>query len=128
MDLTAPEAPPRESPDDQCTMIAPHLARIGDRWTLPVVVTLRDGPLRFNQLRRTVTGISQQMLTRKLRALERDGMVIRTVHPSVPPQVEYTLTALGLGLADEGARLGHWVRTHITSIEESRRAFDSRHP
>lgn len=89
------------------------------------MVTLQERPLRFNQLRRTVTGISQQMLTRTLRTLERDGMVLRTVHPSVPPQVEYELTLLGLALADEGVRLGNWVQRHRTEIEENRRAFDT---
>jgi DNA-binding HxlR family transcriptional regulator len=81
--------------------------------------------IRFNQLRRAVTGISQQMLTRTLRNLEREGMVLRTVHPSVPPQVEYELTLLGLALADEGVRLGIWMQMHLPEIEKSRRVFDT---
>lgn len=109
-----------------CLRVSELLGRIGDRWTLPVVVALHDGRLRFNQVRRAVTGISQQMLTRTLRALERDGMVDRTVHPTVPPQVEYALTPLGLSLAAEGLRLGGWVRDNIARIDDNRNRFDSR--
>ncbi len=120
MQMTTPERG-----HQNCGAIAGHLARFGDRWTLPVVVTLREGPLRFNQLRRAVAGISQQMLTRTLRALERDGMVSRTVHPTVPPQVEYALTELGISLAEQGVQLGGWVQTHIDEIERYRGAFDA---
>lgn len=109
-----------------CARVSELLGRIGDRWTLPVVVTLNDGPLRFNAIRRAITGISQQMLTRTLRALERDGMVSRTVHPSVPPQVEYALTPLGLSLAEEALRLGHWVQAHLAEIDGHRADYDSR--
>ncbi|MBY8826279.1 winged helix-turn-helix transcriptional regulator [Sphingomonas colocasiae] len=109
-----------------CMRVSELLGRIGDRWTLPVVVTLNGGPLRFNAIRRAITGISQQMLTRTLRALERDGMVSRTVHPSVPPQVEYALTPLGLSLAEEAARLGRWMQTHLAEIDGHRAAFDNR--
>ena len=121
MDMTASPHTPQ-----QCGRIGEVLSRIGDRWTLPVTVTLREGPVRFNQIRRTVPGISQQMLTRTLRALERDGMVIRTVHPTVPPQVDYALTALGRGLADEAIRLGSWVNGHLGEIEANRALFDAR--
>lgn len=108
----------------ECRSIAQHLAWIGDRWTLPVVVTLSDEPLRFNQLKRAVGGISQQMLTRTLRTLERDGMVSRTVHPTVPPQVEYALTELGRSLALQGMQMGSWVLTNRIAIEAHRDAFD----
>lgn len=109
-----------------CGRIGELLAKIGDRWTLPVVVTLHDGPLRFNAVRRAVTGISQQMLTRTLRALERDGMVDRTVYPTVPPQVEYALTPLGRSLAEEAFRLGTWVQAHLPLIDSYRAQFDAR--
>ena len=110
----------------RCGKLAEHLARIGDRWTLPVVVTLGEGALRFNQLRRGVAGISQQMLTRTLRALERDGMVERTVHPTVPPQVVYALTELGTSLADQALRIGTWIEANIENIESARVSFDAR--
>ena len=112
----------------QCRNVAHHLAWIGDRWTLPVVVTLQPGALRFNQLRRAVGTISQQMLTRTLRSLERDGMISRTVYPTVPPQVEYALTDLGHSLADQGTRLGQWVQDHRAQIEYARAACDARLP
>ena len=111
---------------ERCTAIASHLAWIGDRWTLPVVVTLHGGPMRFNQLRRAIAGISQQMLSRTLRGLERDGMVSRTVHTTVPPQVEYALTALGRSLAEQGMQLGGWVVANQAAIEGNRTAYDGR--
>lgn len=111
---------------ETCTTIARHLAWIGDRWTLPVVVTLDAGPLRFNQLRRAVDGISQQMLTRTLRSLERDGVLTRTVYPSVPPQVEYALTELGRSLAAQGIQLGGWVHANLAELDANRAAFDAR--
>lgn len=118
----------RHGVDADCRSIAHHLAWIGDRWTLPVLVALNDGTLRFNQLRRAVGGISQQMLTRTLRSLERDGMVSRTVYPTVPPQVEYALTQLGQSLALQGIQLGSWVQANRSEIEAHRQAFDTREP
>lgn len=111
---------------ERCTAIASHLAWIGDRWTLPVVVTLHGGPMRFNQLRRAIAGISQQMLSRTLRGLERDGMVSRTVHATVPPQVEYALTELGRSLAAQGMQLGGWVVANLGVIDDNRVAYDRR--
>lgn len=110
----------------RCQDVARHLGWIGDRWTLPVVVVLASGTLRFNGLRRAVAGISQQMLTRTLRRLERDGVVTRTVHPMVPPMVEYTLTPLGHSLAGLGQDLGRWVVDHEQAILQSQAAFDAR--
>jgi DNA-binding HxlR family transcriptional regulator len=110
----------------RCVDVASHLAWIGDRWTLPVVVVLDSGAQRFNQLRRSVAGISQQMLTRTLRKLERDGVVSRTVHPTVPPQVEYALTLLGHSLAAQGLQLGRWVFDNEAAIAASRTTFDAR--
>lgn len=111
---------------ERCLEVAGHLAWIGDRWTLPVVVVLDAGKQRFNDLRRSVTGISQQMLTRTLRRLERDGVVSRTVYPTVPPKVEYALTPLGHSLAAQGLQLGRWVVDHEAAIEKSRAHFDAR--
>ncbi|WP_380878935.1 transcriptional regulator [Sphingomonas sp. DBB INV C78] len=122
MDVTVKTTNVREHQQDaECRSIAHHLAWIGDRWTLPVVVTLMDGALRFNELKRAVAGISQQMLTRTLRGLERDGMVSRTVHPTVPPQVEYALTDIGHSLAAQGVQLGNWVLENRSFIEDRRR-------
>src|SRR5690242_7536683 len=83
-----------------CRRINGVLSIVGDKWTVLIVMVLRERPRRFNDIKRTVGGISQQMLTRTLKALERDGMVQRTVHPTVPPQVEYALTRLGHSLAE----------------------------
>lgn len=110
--------------EKECLRVVETLSRLGDRWTLPLVATLGDGGKRFNQIRRDVSGISQQMLTRTLRALERDGMVSRTVHPTTPPQVEYALTALGHSLATEAIRLGNWALAHREQIDAHRGAFD----
>lgn len=122
MDMTASTA---HNPA-RCQDVARHLAWIGDRWTLPVVVVLASGTLRFNGLRRAVAGISQQMLTRTLRRLERDGVAGRTVHPTVPPMVEYALTPLGHSLATLGQDLGRWVVDHEQAIHASQTAFDAR--
>ncbi|MCA1199645.1 helix-turn-helix transcriptional regulator [Sphingomonas sp. R647] len=122
MDMTAPAA----HDPARCRDIARHLGWIGDRWTLPVVVVLATGTLCFNGLRRAVAGISQQMLTRTLRRLERDGVVTRTVHPTVPPMVEYALTPLGHSLAALGQDLGRWVVDHERTIHASQAEFDAR--
>lgn len=113
-----------KGPVHRCAAVQEVLGRLGDRWTLRVAVVLFQQSLRFNELRRGVNGISQQMLTRTLRALERDGMLTRTVHPSVPPQVTYALTSLGQSLAAEGIRLGEWVDRHLAEIDKSRAAYD----
>jgi DNA-binding HxlR family transcriptional regulator len=84
--------------------------------------------MRFNHLRRAVPPISQQMLTRTLRSLERDGVVDRTVHPTVPPQVEYALTDLGTSLAEQGIQLGLWVEANLEQINAKRAAYDATRP
>jgi DNA-binding HxlR family transcriptional regulator len=108
----------------KCREIGDVMGMVGDRWTMPVVGVLAAGPRRFNDIRRTVGGISQQMLTRTLRALERDGMVTRTVHPTVPPQVEYALSPLGQSLADRMHSLGAWAGEHLEAIADHRARFD----
>lgn len=110
----------------QCSELSQHLRWIGDRWTLPIVVTLQAGALRFNELRRAVPNISQQMLTRTLRALERDGLVLREVYPTTPPKVEYRLSPMGTSLAAQGRELGGWVESHLASLSASRAAFDAK--
>ena len=108
----------------ECSRFSSVLSLIGDKWTVMIVLTLIGRPRRFNDIKRTIGGISQQMLARTLRALERDGMVTRTVHPTVPPQVEYTLTSLGCSLAAPIRELGYWAGAHIAEIEGNRSAFD----
>jgi len=100
------------------------LDRIGDRWTVLVVGSLSDGPLRFSELGRRVSGISQKMLTQTLRGLERDGLVQRTVHAEVPPRVEYQLTEPGRTLIAPLATLDAWARAHMPAIIETRRRYD----
>jgi len=102
------------------------VTRIGDRWSLLVLYALESGTHRFQDLRRIVDGISQKMLTQTLRALERDGLVERTVHPVVPPKVEYALTALGRGLSERVAGIRTWAYAHMDDIEAARAGFDTR--
>ena len=111
-------------PED-CRAVSEVLARVGDKWTVLVVSTLGDGPKRFNELRRALGSISQRMLTLTLRALERDGLVTRTVFPSVPPRVDYELTRLGRSLLEPVSELGLWARKHRSAIQDARRRFDA---
>ncbi|MGY3529650.1 DNA-binding HxlR family transcriptional regulator [Bradyrhizobium embrapense] len=108
-----------------CRWVSEILNQVGDKWTIQVVVALRDRPRRFNDIKRHVAGISQQMLTRTLKALERDGMVARTVRSSTPPQVEYALTELGLSLSGTVRQLAEWAVAHRTIIRENRQRYDT---
>jgi DNA-binding HxlR family transcriptional regulator len=110
-------------PED-CRAVSEVLSRVGDKWTILVVGELGNGPRRFNEIRRSLGSISQRMLTLTLRGLERDGMVLRTVFPTVPPRVEYELTALGRSLLEPVSGLGLWARQHSAAIQEARRRFD----
>ncbi|HWW99301.1 helix-turn-helix domain-containing protein [Collimonas sp.] len=101
------------------------LDRIGDAWSVLVLTTLEPGPQRFNQLRRQVEGISQRMLTVTLRHLERDGLVLRTVIPSTPPQVEYALTDMGRSLCIPLKVLADWAGCHQPVIRGARRQYDN---
>src|SRR5215469_14760640 len=96
----------------ECIAVSDVLARVGDKWSVLVVTRLGAGPMRFNELRRTVGGISQRMLTLTLRGLERDGLVTRTVFPTIPPRVDYELTPLGQSLWKPVEALGAWARAH----------------
>ncbi|MGI4790426.1 MAG: winged helix-turn-helix transcriptional regulator [Janthinobacterium lividum] len=102
------------------------LNRIGDKWSVLVVLVLRDGKLRFSDMRRSIEGISQRMLTHTLRQLERDGLVERTVYPTVPLRVEYELTVLGQTLIEPLAALTQWAESHRGAILISRADYDSR--
>jgi DNA-binding HxlR family transcriptional regulator len=102
------------------------LARLGDKWSVLVIVLLCSGTRRFNEIKRGIEGISQQMLTRTLRGLERDGIVKRTILPSSPPQVEYALTSLGGSLSKPVLALGKWACEHIEEVNEAQGLFDER--
>ena len=107
-----------------CRTVTEILSRVGDKWSVQVVVELGEGPKRFNELRRIVGGISQRMLTLTLRSLERDGLVTRTVYPTIPPRVEYNLTGLGCSLLKTVRGLGAWAIENRDEILEARRRFD----
>jgi DNA-binding HxlR family transcriptional regulator len=109
-----------------CQRISGILARIGDKWTVLIIMALAARPHRFNEIKRAIAGISQQMLTRTLKNLERDGMVSRTVHPTVPPQVEYALTNLGHSLAQPLAAMGIWARVNLPEIDSHRANYDKK--
>ena len=110
-------------PDD-CRAVSDVLARVGDKWSILVVTRLGERPMRFNELRRTIGGISQRMLTLTLRGLERDGLVTRTVFPTVPPRVDYALTALGRDLLHPVSALGAWALRNQVKIARARERFD----
>ena len=107
-----------------CQKVSRILARIGEKWSMLVVMLLRDGPRRFNDIKRNTAGISQQMLTRTLRGLERDGIVTQTIFPTSPPPVEYSLTALGRSMSEPVLAFGEWVRSHLGEFDAERRRFD----
>jgi DNA-binding HxlR family transcriptional regulator len=121
-----PVLPPNAHEDGDCRAVASVLARVGDKWSVFVIMYLGDGPKRFNELKRMIGGISQRMLTLTLRGLERDGLVTRTVFPTIPPRVDYELTDLGRGLARPVQVLGKWAIEHLPEIEGARSKFDAR--
>jgi DNA-binding HxlR family transcriptional regulator len=106
-----------------CRGVSEILSRVGDKWTVQVVVALRDHPRRFNDLKRHVAGISQQMLTRTLKTLERDGLASRTVVNRTPPQVEYALTGLGRSLAEPLRMLAKWSVANLDIIHRCREKY-----
>ena len=112
--------------NSDCRAVGSVLARVGDKWSVFVIMLLGNGPRRFNEIKRMVGGISQRMLTLTLRGLERDGLVTRTVFPTIPPRVDYELTDLGRGLCKPVVELGKWAYGHLTEIEAARAKFDGR--
>ena len=111
-------------PED-CRAVSEVLSRVGDKWTILVVSELGNGPKRFNEIRRALGSISQRMLTLTLRGLERDGLVTRTVFPTIPPRVDYELTKLGRSLLEPVSGIGLWARQNRAAIQEARLRFDS---
>jgi len=107
-----------------CQGVARVLARIGDKWSVLVIMMLSEKPLRFNEMRRLIPGISQRMLTLTLRALERDGLVTRHLTPIIPPRVDYQLTDLGRSLCEPVVALGDWARQHGAEMERAQNLFD----
>jgi DNA-binding HxlR family transcriptional regulator len=107
-----------------CRTISTLLSRIGDKWTVLIVGTLADGPRRFNELRREIPSVSQRMLTLTLRNLERDGLVRRTVTPSIPPRVDYALTELGHSLQRPILALSQWALDNIEAIHSAQARYD----
>jgi len=108
-----------------CKAVSGVLARIGDKWSVLIVTRLGAEPRRFNELKREIGGISQRMLTLTLRGLERDGLVTRTVFPTIPPRVDYQLTPLGRSLLEPVKALGDWALRNIGKIDAARAKFDA---
>ena len=121
-----PVRPPTTSPAAREAMVREMLGRVADQWTLEVIEALDvPGVLRFTELRSRVGGISQKMLTRTLRQLERDGLVTRHVHAVVPPRVDYALTPLGSSLGEAVCGIWSWVEENVEAVGSARRSYDA---
>lgn len=116
---------PTPGEGDDCRIVREILDLVGDKWTLYIIATLKDGPVRFNELQRRIDGISQRMLTINLRGLERDGLVKRTLFPTIPPRVDYELTQLGRTLLAPVMALVMWANSNRESIRGSRVLYDA---
>ena len=113
----------KECPD--CKRINEVLTRVGDRWSVLVIISLSEyGTLRFNELKRNL-GISQRMLSLTLKKLERDGLVHRTYHPTIPPKVEYKLTQMGKSFREPVSAIGSWALDNLTKIDKAREKYDA---
>ena len=111
-----------------CRAISGVLQRIGDKWSVLIVSRLGVRPMRFNELKREIGGISQRMLTLTLRGLERNGLITRTIFATIPPRVDYELTALGRSLLEPVMGLSEWALKNIGRIETARTKFDGASP
>lgn len=125
---TPADLEPCGQPDHQDCGIRYVLDRLGDKWSVLVVVELASGPRRFRELQRAIHGISQRMLTLTVRRLERDGLVLRTVYPTVPAQVGYRLTPMGADLTHLIKALSKWSLGHRDAIAQARHDYDQPHP
>jgi DNA-binding HxlR family transcriptional regulator len=108
-----------------CRRVTPVLNRVGDKWSMQVVMQLADGQKRFSELKRALDGVSQRMLTLTLRGLERDGLISRHVTPTIPPRVDYELTELGNSLREPVMALGAWALEHIDCIWAAQQRYDA---
>lgn len=135
--IAQPASPGRTSPGQDCTPddVDPRIAqlmnhligRIAAKWTILVLETLdQRGQLRFHELQRAISGVSQKVLTGVLRQMERDGLVRRTIHAQIPPRVEYALTPMGATLGQAFCGVWLWAKQHLADVEASRDAFDHR--
>jgi len=125
IDVTTPRRVERGEVQRSCDGVSNVLARVGDKWSVLIVVLLGDGPRRFSELKRAIDGISQRMLTLTLRGLERDGLVTRTVFPTIPPRVDYALTDLGRSLWPPVQALGEWAHANNATINAARARYDA---
>lgn len=125
---TDPDAPLLKDVDPRLNaLVMDVIGRVADKWTMTVLeVLIEAGTLRFTRLAEAVPGVSQKMLTQTLRAMERDGLVVRTVHPVVPPHVDYTLTDLGVSLGAAFCGVWTWAEEHLAQVESARAEFDAR--
>lgn len=112
-----------EHDKENCRVVVEMLSRIGDKWTVMVVGALSEGTMRYTELQRSIEGISQRMLTLTLKGLEEDGLVLRTVHPTIPPRVEYTLTPMGRTLTKPLFALYQWTMENRPAMLEARKAY-----
>lgn len=110
---------------DACAPVRAILNRVGDKWSVLIVMALCSGPLRFNELKRAVDGITQRMLTLTLRGMERDGLITRKVHPTTPPRVEYALTDLGRSLRGPVEAIGNWAVQNEAHIARAQARYDA---
>jgi DNA-binding HxlR family transcriptional regulator len=123
----AATTPPADIDPRIQALVTELIGRVADKWTMLILDILAEkGRLRFTRLSELVEGISQKMLTQTLRHMERDGLITRTVHPVVPPKVEYELTVLGLGLGAAFCGVWVWAAENLTQVEEARQGFDSK--
>jgi DNA-binding HxlR family transcriptional regulator len=123
-----PEPDCHESDPRVEALVNELISRVADKWTMLILEVLAEhGEMRFTRIGEAVPGVSQKMLTQTLRAMERDGLVTRTVHAVVPPKVEYKLTQLGMGLGEAFCGVWIWAEMNLDEIETARTAFDSRH-
>ena len=119
-----PHEDPTPEQTETCVVVRELLDRVGDKWSVLVISLLGEHGYRFTELQRAIEGISQRMLTVTLRQLERDGLVSRTVHATVPPRVDYALTPLGKSVLEPLQAFMHWAQSHGTDVAAARRHYD----